>query len=54
MRVAFLKPPIGGILGLEMPTFVEPLGPECIAGGLEESGHLCRIIDLRIEGEQRG
>ena len=25
MNVAFLKPPIGGILGLEMLTFVEPL-----------------------------
>ena len=32
MRVAFLKPPIGGILGLEMLTFVEPLGPICVAG----------------------
>ena len=32
MNVAFLKPPIGGILGLEMLTFVEPLGPICVAG----------------------
>ncbi|HET9227858.1 MAG TPA: radical SAM protein [Thermoanaerobaculia bacterium] len=54
MRIAFLKPPIGGILGLEMLTFVEPLGPISIAGGLETDGHECRIFDLRIEGEEHG
>ncbi len=54
MKVAFLKPPIGGILGLEMLTFVEPLGPICIAGTLEADGHSCAIFDLRIEGEEEG
>jgi radical SAM superfamily enzyme YgiQ (UPF0313 family) len=54
MRVAFLKPPIGGIIGLEMITFVEPLGLECVAGGLEERGHTCTIIDLRIDGYEKG
>jgi radical SAM superfamily enzyme YgiQ (UPF0313 family) len=54
MNVAFVKAPIGGILGLEMLTFVEPLGLICIAGGLEEQGHTCRIIDLRIDGEEPG
>ncbi|HEY0554837.1 MAG TPA: radical SAM protein [Thermoanaerobaculia bacterium] len=54
MRVAFLKPPIGGILGLEMLTFVEPLGPISIAGGLEAEGHTCRVFDLRIDGEDQG
>ena len=54
MQVAFLKPPIGGILGLEMLTFVEPLGLICAAGGLEQHGHECRIFDLRIDGEDEG
>jgi radical SAM superfamily enzyme YgiQ (UPF0313 family) len=54
MRVAFLKPPVGGILGLEMLTFVEPLGLICVAGGLEEAGHECAIFDLRIDGEEEG
>ncbi len=54
MKIAFLKPPIGGIIGLEMITFVEPLGLECVAGGLEERGHDCRIVDLRIEGSEPG
>jgi radical SAM superfamily enzyme YgiQ (UPF0313 family) len=54
MNVAFLKPPIGGILGLEMLTFVEPLGPISIAGGLEADGHTCKIIDLRLDGEEPG
>jgi hopanoid C-3 methylase len=49
-----LKPPIGGILGLEMLTFVEPLGPISIAGGLEAEGHECRIFDLRLDGEEAG
>ena len=39
MKVSFLKAPIGGIIGLEMITFVEPLGMECVAGGLELEGH---------------
>jgi hopanoid C-3 methylase len=54
MNVAFLKPPIGGILGLEMLTFVEPLGPISIAGGLEMDGHAVRIFDMRIDGEEKG
>jgi radical SAM superfamily enzyme YgiQ (UPF0313 family) len=54
MRIAMLKPPIGGILGLEMLTFVEPLGFICIAGGLEQQGHECKVIDLRIDGEEYG
>ncbi len=54
MKIAFLKPPIGGILGLEMLTFVEPLGPICVAACLEEDGHECRVIDLRLEGEEKG
>ena len=54
MKVAFLKPPVGGILGLEMLTFVEPLGPICVAACLERDGHECRVIDLRIDGEEHG
>jgi radical SAM superfamily enzyme YgiQ (UPF0313 family) len=54
VRVAFLKPPIGGILGLEMLTFVEPLGPITIAACLERDGHECRVIDLRIDGVEPG
>jgi hopanoid C-3 methylase len=54
MKIAFLKPPIGGILGLEMLTFVAPLGPISIAGGLEAEGHEVRIFDLRIDGEEEG
>jgi len=54
VKIAFLKPPIGGILGLEMLTFVEPLGPISIAGGLEGDGHECRIFDLRLDGEEDG
>jgi radical SAM superfamily enzyme YgiQ (UPF0313 family) len=54
LKVSFLKPPIGGIIGLEMITFVEPLGVECVAGGLEDDGHQCQIIDLRIDGMARG
>ena len=37
-----------------MLTFVEPLGMICIAGGLEEAGHECLILDLRIDGEEPG
>jgi radical SAM superfamily enzyme YgiQ (UPF0313 family) len=54
MKVAFLKPPVGGILGLEMLTFVEPLGPICVAACLERDGHECKVIDLRIDGEAKG
>jgi magnesium-protoporphyrin IX monomethyl ester (oxidative) cyclase len=54
MKVAFLKPPVGGILGLEMLTFVEPLGPICVAACLEQDGHECKVIDLRIDGEEKG
>jgi radical SAM superfamily enzyme YgiQ (UPF0313 family) len=54
MKVAFVKPPVGGILGLEMLTFVEPLGPICVAACLEQEGHECKVLDLRIDGEQQG
>ncbi|HEX3067513.1 MAG TPA: cobalamin-dependent protein [Thermoanaerobaculia bacterium] len=54
MKVSFLKAPIGGIIGLEMITFVEPLGLECIAGGLEAEGHTCQIVDMRIDGIEKG
>jgi radical SAM superfamily enzyme YgiQ (UPF0313 family) len=54
MRIAFLKPPIGGILGLEMLTFVEPLGAICVAAALEAEGHQCAVFDLRIDGEEAG
>jgi radical SAM superfamily enzyme YgiQ (UPF0313 family) len=54
MKVALLKAPIGGIIGLEMITFVEPLGLECVAGALEADGHTCQIVDMRIEGVTRG
>ena len=54
MKVSFLKSPIGGIIGLEMITFVEPLGFECVAGELEEAGHDCQIVDLRIDGLEPG
>jgi radical SAM superfamily enzyme YgiQ (UPF0313 family) len=54
MKVSFLKPPIGGIIGLEMITFVEPLGLECVAGSLEAEGHTCQIVDLRIDGLEKG
>jgi radical SAM superfamily enzyme YgiQ (UPF0313 family) len=54
MKVALLKPPIGGILGLEMLTFVEPLGLECVAGALEPFDHESLIVDLRIDDEELG
>jgi len=54
MKVSFLKAPIGGIIGLEMITFVEPLGLECVAGGLELDGHECQIVDMRIDGIEKG
>src|SRR5947207_7681669 len=54
VKVTFLKPPIGGILGLEMLTFVEPLGPICVAACLEADGHECKVYDLRIDGEEAG
>ncbi len=52
--MSFLKAPIGGIIGLEMITFVEPLGLECVAGGLEGEGHTCQIVDMRIDGIEKG
>ena len=52
MKVAFLKPPVGGILGLEMLTFVEPLGPICVAACVEQDGHECAVFDLRIDGDE--
>ncbi len=54
MKVAFLKPHTGGVLGLEMITFVEPLGLECVAGAIEPDGHECKILDLRIDGVEPG
>jgi len=54
MKIAFVKPPVGGILGLEMLTFVEPLGPICVAACLEAEGHECKVFDLRIDGEEHG
>ena len=54
MNISLLKPPIGGIIGLEMITFVEPLGLECVAGGIEPEGHRCQIVDLRIDGLEPG
>jgi radical SAM superfamily enzyme YgiQ (UPF0313 family) len=50
MKIALLKPHTGGVLGLEMITFVEPLGLEYVAGALEPDGHECLIVDLRIDG----
>ncbi|HSY49155.1 MAG TPA: radical SAM protein [Thermoanaerobaculia bacterium] len=49
-----MKAPIGGIIGLEMITFVEPLGMECVAGGLELEGHTCQIVDMRLDGIEAG
>jgi radical SAM superfamily enzyme YgiQ (UPF0313 family) len=37
-----------------MLTFVEPLGPICVAACLEQDGHVCKVIDLRIDGEEKG
>jgi len=54
MKVSLLKAPIGGIIGLEMITFVEPLGLECVAGSIEGDGHVCQIVDMRIDGVERG
>ncbi|MDJ0838521.1 MAG: radical SAM protein [Acidobacteriota bacterium] len=54
MKFAFLKAHTGGVLGLEMITFVEPLGLEYIAGALEREGHTCLILDLRIDGTDPG
>ena len=54
MKVALVKPANQGILGLELITFVEPLGLECVAGALEPEGHDCAIFDFRIEGLEPG
>jgi radical SAM superfamily enzyme YgiQ (UPF0313 family) len=54
MNVVLVKPPIGGILGLEMLTFVEPLGLICVAACLERDGHAVRVVDLRLEETAAG
>ena len=54
MRIALLKPPSTGALGLDMLTFVEPLGLECVAGALEPDGHECLVVDVRIDGFEPG
>ncbi|MFQ5525838.1 MAG: B12-binding domain-containing radical SAM protein [Thermoanaerobaculia bacterium] len=54
MRVALLKPPSTGALGLDMLTFVEPLGLECVAGALAPDGHESIVVDLRIDGMDKG
>ncbi len=54
MRIALIKPANDGILGLELITLVEPLGLECVAGVLERDGHEVRIIDLRLDGFEKG
>ncbi len=54
MKVALIKPPSSGILGLEMITFVEPLGLECVAGTLLPEGHDCLIVDMRLDGLEEG
>ena len=54
MRIALVKPANQGILGLELITFVEPLGLECVAGVLEPEGHDCAIFDFRIDGLDPG
>ncbi len=54
MKVSLVKPSNEGILGLEMITFVEPLGLECVAGVLEPEGHECQIVDMRIDGTEAG
>lgn len=54
MNVVLVKPPIGGILGLEMLTFVEPLGLLCVASCLERDGHTVAIVDLRLEDPESG
>jgi len=54
MKISLIKPHTGGVLGLEMITFVEPLGLEYVAGALEPEGHRCQIVDLRIDGVDAG
>ncbi len=54
MKVSFVKAPIGGIIGLEIITFVEPLGLECVAASILQHGHDCQIIDMRIDGIENG
>ena len=54
MKIVLIKPSNEGILGLEMITFVEPLGLECLAGVLEPAGHECHILDFRIDGTELG
>ena len=54
MKVALLKAHTGGVLGLEMITLVEPLGLEMVAGALEQAGHSCLIVDMRLDGVEPG
>lgn len=54
MKAALLKPPSTGALGLDMLTFVEPLGLECVAGALAVDGHESIVLDLRIDGTDGG
>ncbi len=54
MRVSLLKASNDGIMGLQMITFVEPLGLECVAGALEQEGHVCQIVDFRLEEVEDG
>lgn len=54
MKVSLIKPPTNGTLGLDMITFAEPLGLECVAGALEAEGHQCLILDLRIDSWENG
>src|SRR5256885_16519648 len=54
MKIAFIKPPIGGILGLEMLTFVQPPGPIFVAACLEADGPQCKVYDPRLHREETG
>ncbi len=54
MKIALLKAYNSGVLGLEMITFSEPLGLECLAGVIERCGHECIIVDMRITGIDKG
>ncbi|MCP4663621.1 MAG: hopanoid C-3 methylase HpnR, partial [bacterium] len=54
MRVSLIKASNDGIVGLQMITFVEPLGLECVAGTLEQEGHTCQIVDFRLETMDEG
>ncbi len=53
MQTSLIKVPTQA-LGLDMISFLEPLGLECVAGALEAAGHGCSILDLRIDGVDAG